>query len=255
MVFPFNILGDALILATSNRLQIWQQQDTTEFSRFWELQSEDSATIQYDEVAFAGHRSVFATQSMGTVSVWTFGDQDGYEAQPLTASSSICHFSWKPWKDNIISSGAWCTQPTVVNAKSSTWYEAPKMLLTLDDQNTIQIWVETKGEPREYVVCATINDAPKLTYVKWLDVQPRALSDDRFRDVGNVVYDWLTGVDASGVMHLWKINDLDIHIDSAPLVAKTEFRLKILDDLDDAELGQWQWRIGTPMSTCTVFSW
>lgn len=221
--------GDALV-AAGDQLYVWQINEAIEFTEIWKDDSH-----RCDQVQFAGHRSVFASKNDSQITIWTY-TFDGYLPQELRHVSGVRQFSWKPWRDNIISSGAWSTQPTVIAKQSAAmWYEAPKILLTLDNQSVVRIWVETVGETREFCVCATINNLSDIVYVSWLDIHTRALSDDRFRDVGNVIYDWITAVDSNAVLHLWKANDLDIHTESAPLVSKTDFELKLIDDDDSGD--------------------
>ena len=246
--------GDAM-LGVGRGIQMWERSfkfsdHRPSFHSVWA-----DPTRDWHQAEFAGNRAIFATLEThaSVVTIWkrvkidavTNIPSHGYESSEIGHFCKVLDFGWKPWHGNRNTSAAWISQPsTIQQSRKVGWYEAPRVLFTLDEQHVVRIWMEVydayeDNRSSEFMICATLNMLP-FVMVRWLRSQPRALSDDRFRNVNkgvadaNVSYDWLSCVDDQGIMHLFKMGQLEKNVSSiearTPVidVTKTEFQLQII---------------------------
>ncbi|KAH7482269.1 uncharacterized protein KRP23_5443 [Phytophthora ramorum] len=205
----------------------------------WETQMESCDLAKYSPSAF-----VFATLKMKEthVKVWrmhrTLGEPDANQrlerVETLTHPDPVVYFSWKP------STTQWHSALETDGTRKAQWFEPARILLTCTVAKTVRIWTESGegGGGVSFMPVLVFEPTYLIDNVRWVMSKNRNISDENFQvvnDVHDKHADWISGVDQSGILRLWRVVGL---LSSTPSVEETTLQIKVNGEDDRQQRGK-----------------
>ncbi|ETK75715.1 hypothetical protein L915_17713 [Phytophthora nicotianae] len=198
----------------------------------WENETEACEVAKYSPSAF-----IFATLAMKQVKVWRMkrklGDFDQnqtlYKVENLTHPDPVVYFSWKP------STTQWHSTLETDGTRKAQWFEPARILLTCTATRTVRIWTETAGA--EFNPVLVFEPTYPIDNLRWVMSKNRNISDENFQvvnDVNDTHADWISGVDQSGILRLWRVVGI---VSSNPTVEETTLQIKVNGEDDKQNMG------------------
>uniref|UniRef100_M4BC99 RAVE complex protein Rav1 C-terminal domain-containing protein n=1 Tax=Hyaloperonospora arabidopsidis (strain Emoy2) TaxID=559515 RepID=M4BC99_HYAAE len=201
----------------------------------WQVEEPGIDVAKYSPSAF-----VFATLRTNerAVQVWRMkrrvGEADDEQTldrvETLSHAVPVVFLSWKPartqWHSALESDGTTKAQ----------WFEPARILLTCTVTRAVCIWTEREDERDGVCFNCVLTVAPTclMHNVRWVVSKNRNISEengvDATTDVLGEHAEWISGVDPTGVLRLWKL--VGVTTSTSPTVEETSLEIQVYGEDD-----------------------